>query len=109
MKAGDSVVVRGWRGVAYRVLGPVQVWEPWLSVVEDVETGEQYEDDTGEGEWIEGDGTRLRVCMVGDDHVREVDASDCSLLEEDDFCHECGQIGCTHDGRERPDSSGVAP
>ena len=101
MKVGDHVVVRGWRGVAFRVLGSVPVWEPWLSLVEDCETKEQWEEDTGEGEFVDGDGSRLRVCMVGDDHVSEVDASDCTLLPEDDFCHECGQIGCTHDGRER--------
>jgi hypothetical protein len=37
--------------------------------------------------------------MVGDDCVHIVPVEDLEILGEDDYCHECGQIGCTGDGR----------
>lgn len=41
----------------------------------------------------------VRAVMVGDDHVHLVDVDSLTPISEDDFCHECGQIGCTADGR----------
>lgn len=98
LNAGDSVVVKGWRGVAFRVLEPVQVWIPCSYLKADPETGEEFEVETGEGEWVCGDGSRVRVHMVGDDRVYEVNADDCSPLPDDEFCGSCGQIGCGHGG-----------
>lgn len=46
-------------------------------------------------------GGRARVVMVGDDQEWIVDAADLTHIDEDAFCHECGQIGCTADGRDR--------
>jgi hypothetical protein len=46
-------------------------------------------------------GEVARVVMVGDDRVHEVDIDEISLLPREDFCGECGQIGCAHDGLER--------
>jgi hypothetical protein len=43
------------------------------------------------------------VRMVGDDAKHVVEVHDLKPLDEDDYCHECGQIGCTHDGRDRDD------
>jgi hypothetical protein len=37
--------------------------------------------------------------MVGDDHEWHLDVADITLLDRDEFCGECGQIGCGHDGR----------
>jgi hypothetical protein len=42
--------------------------------------------------------------MVGDDYQHRVDADDLTPLDEDAFCHSCGQVGCTHDGRDREQS-----
>jgi hypothetical protein len=91
------VKVRGFSGVACVVLGPEKVWEPCMCFVTDPETGEEFEEECpGEGEWVDGDGSRLRVVMVGDDHVYTVDADDCTPIDEDAFCVSCGQMGCMH-------------
>lgn len=44
---------------------------------------------------------RVIVVMIGDDAHHVVDPDDLVHLDEDDYCHECGQIGCGHDGRDR--------
>lgn len=43
-------------------------------------------------------GTNARVVMVGDDRVHEVDLDDLVELKREDFCGQCGAIGCQHDG-----------
>ena len=80
-----AVKVKGWNGVAFRILGPA-------SLLCHDEDGNEYFDD---------DPDQVRVCMVGDDRVEVVDKDDCTELAEEDYCHECGQIGCTHDGLDR--------
>lgn len=90
---GDTVRVRGFSGVACRVIGLEQVWDPCLALCED-EDGNTYEEDTGDGEWIDGDGSRVFVRMVGDDHKYLVDIDDCTPIDEEEFCSCCGQIGC---------------
>lgn len=83
-----AVRVKGWKGVAFNVLGPEMVEVPC-------------------GEYGDGDSeivphmNCVRVVMVGDDKVHIVDKRDCTEIPEEDYCHECGQIGCTHDGRDR--------
>lgn len=42
------------------------------------------------------DESRIVVVMVGDDKRHIVAASDLIPLNEDEFCPECGQIGCGH-------------
>jgi len=90
----DDVVyrVRGFRGVACRVYG----WQAEPDVEVDDETGADYWD----GESMRSTGMVV-VVMVGDDYRHIVDPEDCEPLPEDDYCAVCGQIGCTHDGRER--------
>lgn len=62
------------------------------------------ERDTPDTEW---DGIRdvdtetVRAVMVGDDREFEIDVDDLTVLGDLDYCAECGQIGCGHDGRER--------
>jgi hypothetical protein len=73
-------------GIAFYVLGPV------------MERDEDYEW-TGIETPHE---TLVRAVMVGDDRVHEVDADDLEPIDELDYCAECGQVGCTADGRERP-------
>ncbi len=34
--------------------------------------------------------------MVGDDRRHHVDLHDVTPLNDDDYCGECGQIGCAH-------------
>lgn len=44
-------------------------------------------------------GTVVAV-MVGDDSEHEHDPDDLAEIRDEDYCAECGQIGCTADGRE---------
>ena len=76
--------VRGYRGVAWRVLG----WELWAD--EDTEWSGCYQ----RSGWV-------LAHMVGDDRYSRFDPKDLTKLDDEDFCHECGQVGCTHDGLER--------
>jgi hypothetical protein len=36
--------------------------------------------------------------MVGDDRYFMFDPDDVSPLAREEFCGECGQVGCAHDG-----------
>jgi hypothetical protein len=75
----DHYMVKGWRGIAFYVLG----WETQPD--EDTEWS-GYESRTG----------KVLAVMVGDDYRHSVHPEDLTPLEEDQFCHSCGQIGCTH-------------
>lgn len=80
----NAYAVRGYRGIAFYVLG----WE--TEPDEDTEWS-GYEVRTG----------RVVVVMVGDDRRFAVDLEDVTALDDLAYCAECGQVGCTHDGRER--------
>lgn len=68
----------------------------WRFVREEVEA----DDDTEwTGEWF-GTGMAVLV-MIGDDREHVIDPEDVTVIADDDYCHACGQVGCTHDGRER--------
>ena len=80
--------VKGFQGVACRIVGYPQRFE-------------SDEDDHG-GEWVDDlDCGNVYVRMVGDDHRHTVHLADCTEIGELDYCSECGQLGCTHDGRDR--------
>ena len=90
----DAYRVAGYGGIAWHVLGPAKEWteEEW------VYSGEGDEDDEGsyfynEPEEIE-DSSRVRCVMVGDDRVFVFDVEDVEPIAEEDYCPECGQIGC---------------
>ncbi len=77
--------VGGYGGIAWYTLGFVKIRD------EDYEwSGIEYEDTD-----------RARMVMVGDDRVFEIDVDDLTALGDNDYCHECGQVGCTADGRDR--------
>jgi hypothetical protein len=80
----DAYTVRGHGGIAWRVLG----WE--TEPDEDTEWS-GYENRTG----------RVITIMVGDNHRFVFDPDDLTPLEREDYCGECGQIGCAHDGLDR--------
>ncbi len=44
---------------------------------------------------------QVHAIMVGDDRVFTVDVDDLTEIDELAFCHECGQVGCGHDGLDR--------
>jgi hypothetical protein len=70
--------VDGYGGVAWRVLGPATttVYEGDALVCNDDECDH----------------------MLGDDREFTFDVEDLTALDRDEFCGECGQIGCGHDG-----------
>ena len=80
----DAVQVDGHPGIAWDVLG----WET------------EPDADT---EWtgIEARTGRLTCVMIGDDRHWHFDPADVLTLERADYCGECGQIGCAHDGYDR--------
>ena len=43
-----------------------------------------------------------RRLMVGDDKLHVVDPEDVTALPREDYCGQCGQVGCGHDGLDRP-------
>ena len=71
-------------GVAWRILG----WET------------QPDEDT---EWtgIEERTGRVVARMVGDDSLFVYELEDFEPLVREEYCGECGQIGCMHDGLDR--------
>lgn len=84
-----------YRGIAFYLVGWKKVWEPYTYLVTDEETGEEYEEESCEGEWIDDPQERTVIAvMVGDDRKHEIDVDDLTPLNDEDYCHECGQIGC---------------
>lgn len=90
------VETKQYPGIACYVRGPERLWEPYVFYGTDDDGNEFEYSEPGGGEWIDGDGSRLRVVMVGDDHEFVVDADECRELKEGDYCIECGQLGCMH-------------
>ena len=80
----DAYAVEHYGGIAWRIYG----WE--TEPDEDTEWS-GYEVRTG----------RVVAVMVGDDRRFTFDPADVTPLDELDYCHVCGQMGCTHDGLER--------
>lgn len=75
--------VAGYDGIAFYLRGYV-------------ETADADTDWTGEKVT---DYAQVRAVMVGDDREHVLDVADLTALDDDDYCGECGQIGCSHDGR----------
>lgn len=80
--AGDRYAVAGWDGIAFYVLG-------WTTEPDDETYWTGMEERTGQ----------LSVVMVGDDRIHQADPADVTELADGASCRECGQIGCTADGR----------
>lgn len=96
-----TVAGRSNRGIAWRVFG----WE----LEPDVQP-ESYDDetDTVSPEYWDGESMRRTgrvVCvMVGDDHRYMFEPSELTALDDLAYCGVCGQVGCSHDGRDRSDN-----
>ncbi len=94
--------VKDWPGIAVRIYGYPKVWEPLMCLCTDGDGHEWEAPDEYEGEWMDDvDCGRVVVVMVGDDCKHTVDVDDLTPLGEDDYCHVCGQVGCSHDGIDR--------
>lgn len=80
----EAYSVEGYRGVAWRVYG-------WEVEPDDDTHWSGYEARTG----------RVVCVMVGDDRRHTFEPDALTPLGELDYCASCGQVGCTHDGRDR--------
>ena len=80
----DAYTVDGYGGIAWHVYG----WETQPGL------------DT-EWDGIDERTGRVICVMVGDNRKFSVDPDEVHPLDELDYCHECGQVGCGHDGLER--------
>lgn len=82
-----TYVAEGYSGIAWRAEG-------WEEVADEDTVWAGYLARTG----------RILAHMVGDDRSFTFDPEDLQPIPEDDYCASCGQIGCTHDGRDRDES-----
>jgi hypothetical protein len=80
--------VRGFSGIACRVLG-------WEIRPDEHTVWSGVEERTG----------KVVVRMVGDDARFAVDPDDVTAIPRKDYCSECGQIGCCHDGLDRSEGA----
>lgn len=80
----EAYSVKGYEGIAWYVFG----WET-----------EPTEDTEWDG--IEQRTGKVVCVMVGDDRRFLFDEDELTALGDLDYCAECGQIGCTHDSRDR--------
>ena len=89
------------RGVAFWIKGYATVSQPCTSfVIVTDDDGEPAEVEVENGEFDEvEDRERVVAVMVGDDQEHIIDVDNLELLDDDAYCGQCGQIGCTHDGR----------
>lgn len=80
----DAYRVLNDHSIAYRVLG-------WQTEPDEDTEWSGYESRTG----------MVVVVMIGDDHRYLVEESELTPIAREDYCSECGQIGCGHDGLDR--------
>ncbi len=108
MTPGTVVRVRGFSGVACRVVGPETIpGEHEIECSTCAGCGVEHCDEcdgagyTYDEEPEPTETGRVLVVMVGDDHRHAVDPDACTPIAREDYCGECGQIGCSHDGLDR--------
>lgn len=89
------VRVDGYKGIAWwvkRLETESRLIEPdWDELPEGVDADTWWPD---EDDFEEVETGRLVCVMVGDDREWFFDADDVHIIDDDDFCHSCGQIGC---------------
>src|SRR5947207_2287637 len=85
----DAYAVAGYRGVAFYIYG----WEieRYWDESEGIYADDPAERRTG----------RVVAVMVGDDRQFTFEPDELTALADLDFCGVCGQLGCSHDGRDR--------
>ena len=111
--------VTGHGAIAWRIDGYATEWTPeeWLYLGDEDDpdagaddyferTGFYYPDENpanyayGEPEEVE-DRSRVVAHMIERERAIVADIDDVRPIGDMDYCAQCGQIGCTHDGRDR--------
>ena len=84
-------------GVAFYITGPTKEWteESWEIICEEDDC--DHESDMcyiyNEPEEIDSE-YRVDAIMVGDDRIFHVFTDDLTLIDDEAYCRDCGQIGC---------------
>jgi hypothetical protein len=86
--------VSGYRGIAFYLIGWAVKHEPITCLMED-DDGNEYEEECGEWDEVP-DYENVIAVMVGDDRRHTVALEDLTVIPDESFCRECGQIGCGH-------------
>lgn len=81
---GDHVKVEGWGGIAFYI----HKWAKTTTPLTDEESGEIYDYE------VEDDPEHVICVMVGDDREHVFHRDELAVIDEDDYCGGCGQIGC---------------
>jgi ribosomal protein S27E len=88
-----AYTVRGYEGIAWRFIEQETMMSFWVEC-----------EDCGDEEsccWDEEEEVftgNVRMHMVGDDRGFIFDPDDCTIINDEAYCPECGQIGCTASG-----------
>jgi hypothetical protein len=85
----------------YQEIGGVKVAWIILGWETEPEIDPKFPDDDEPEEVRTG---RVVACMVGDDSLFVFEEDELVPLPRENYCSECGQIGCTHDGYDRSDT-----
>ncbi len=91
--AGVAWWVRGWE------TEQIEDWSFWEAVAD--EDGEDAVPDDAEPDWLTCRTGMLVCTMVGDDALFLIDPDDVQQIAREDYCGQCGQLGCHHDGLSR--------
>jgi hypothetical protein len=85
----EAYTADGWgKGIAWRVYG-------WETAPDEDTHWSGTENRTG----------RVVAVMIGDDRRFTFEPDDLTPLNRADYCGECGQVGCCHDGLDRSEDS----
>lgn len=79
----DGVVGVAWRAIKYKqvpVIDPEQI---------DYDDAPDFIEEIDDKDWI-------IAVMVGDNRRHEIEVSEITMIEDDDYCSQCGQVGCSH-------------
>lgn len=98
-----TYTVEGYRGIAWYAWRYATVREPLLGYYLDEDGQECMEEIPGEYDEIE-DRSLIVATMVGDDRKFEFPIEDFTPIAREDYCSECGQVGCGGDAYPQEES-----
>jgi hypothetical protein len=84
-----AFTVDGWDGIAWRA---IEYKKMHVELIDDEWVDNAYSEPIENTDWIV-------AVMIGDDRRHEIEVSEITMIDDDDYCSECGSMGCTHDGR----------
>ena len=89
--------VDGYKGIAFRfVKFPKKSvnWDDFVVYNDDGDVIYEIEPDPDEELEDDIECGQVYVRMIGDNQLHLVDIDDLTILDEEEFCYSCGQVGC---------------